>query len=233
LDVRSSDSLGDSIFGIQLLQKEANIMKCLFRFDNYKAIRQEHALATRWKILNMQIDQRMKRFKEPIHSYNSYKAKGEKNLGCLFSDGNDYEIITWIDVLHIMFRTLEKVKDFNHEEILKNLTIIQEYCIYNCNNRIDILLTKGSNILLVEFAYWFNDKETYLKKFAQVATYKSMIEQDLPKDTNVKIFVLPYKAEYSEDLTSIESDLQSRINELASTIINFFDDKKALKQIDR
>lgn len=180
----------------------------------------------------MDIDSRMKRFKEQVRLYNKFKNIGEGRIDYTCKDEKDYEIITWIDVLHIIYRAMNKAEEIRKNST-SNITIIQEYCIYSSNNnRIDIMLTKGSNILLVEFSYWYKDKEPYVKKFAQVATYKSMLEQDLPKDINIKIFVLPYKAEWTEDSKPIESDLEKRIEELSNKIVNFFDDNKALKAID-
>ena len=184
----------------------------LKQYENYDKIKNflknNNFPLENWKIYNKTIEERTSLIQE-----NTYYKKFINIADFYKISYNKTEIISWIDNLFIIYRTLEGIK-----EKINNLKIIQEMNIPFTKKRADIILIKDDKILIIEFSYNKWDEEyRYSIKLEQAITYKELLKNILPENIKIANYTFLIKPEEENELSNEES-----IKNLQKYILYFF-----------
>jgi len=111
------------------------------------------------------------------------------------------EKLSWLDTLNIMSYALECVD----EDVLKGITIIQEYKIPFSNKRADYVLVYQNKILIIEFSFdRLGDTYKYETKLNQAIGYKELLTNVLPSHIEVGTYTFIIEPEIDEDGNRVE-----------------------------
>lgn len=111
------------------------------------------------------------------------------------------EKLSWLDTLNLLYYSLKYV----NEEILDDLTIIQEYKIPFSNKRADYILVYQNKILIIEFSFdKLGDVYKYENKLNQAMGYKELLSNLLPPHIEVGTYTFILEAEIDENGKEIE-----------------------------
>lgn len=212
-------------------------MKYLFkkRISSYYNLLKEDIRAYNWEIQNKSIKERYEYVKKYSY-FNVLKETADNNE----IKYNDYEIISWLDSMSILYKCFQLLKDKilknnrdDYLDIYSNITIIQEYNIPFTNKRPDYLLILNNQILIIEFSYSKIDNKDYQfqTKLNQVINYKELINNLLSDKINIGTYTFiihPEDENKNANKKEIENFVDFLIYYFKNTRINAL---KALEEI--
>ena len=108
-------------------------MKTLYKltFDEFERLVKEKLQIDNWMVFEDSASSRLDRVQDRHYFVTLKRRAEEKGIKV-----HEQEIISWLDTLNLLYHTFYDV----NKEILKNLTIFQEFQIPFTNKRADYLL---------------------------------------------------------------------------------------------
>ncbi len=197
-------------------------MKCLYELNVEQLIKlvEEDLTLDGWTIWNESIEKRTDYARE-LKRFEILKGRAkEQGLKVL-----DREIVTWLDTLTMLYRSL---KNINDSELTENLKIFQEFVMPYSRRRSDYLLVYDNKILILEFSFdkWGDAK--YEAKLQQASSYKEILSVFLPKEIDIGTYTFLIAPDEDEEGRFICDNVTNRrvnddkVEELANVIQKFF-----------
>jgi hypothetical protein len=118
-----------------------------------------------------------------------------------FFELKDEEVITWMDTLLLLRRTL--IELYNRGTLKEELVTIMEYpFVFGNFMRSDYLLVFERTIIVVEFGMFNQDEkrkeERYTKKIQENIGHRHILANMLSKDINIYTYVFMYRPEFDD-----------------------------------
>ena len=168
-------------------------MNCLHEltYETLTGLVEDKLKIARWQIYEQTTKERLKTITEKNYYKYLYKQANKK----LFNV-HSAEILSWIDTLNLLYYSLENVED----NILNDITILQEYKIPFSNKRADYLLVYQNKILILEFSFdRLGDTYKYETKLNQAIGYKELLTSLLPSNIEIGTYTFIIEAEVDKD----------------------------------
>ncbi len=173
-----------------------------------------------WKIKTGKVQEKANSIKNS-GALEFYKDKIRENTG---HNPYNHQLVTIFDAISILKTVFESntlLKEIEHR-----IGIIFEYIIpYADSKRIDVILTGGNRLLILEFSYTedvskSNIDKRIADKHEQNKLYKDMLERYLPNEIKIST----HEVVYVPDLDIEENRLhnENTFNNLRGIINNFF-----------
>lgn len=163
-------------------------MNCLkeYTYQNFEEFLEEELELFYWEIWDTDLKTRINTAKNHKRFEILQELSIESDI-----DANDSEVLSWIDTLRTLYKTLEYIPNNIKDEI----KIIQEYKIPFSKKRADYLLLYRNKILILEFSFTRDEEQDYKVKLKQVLGYKELMMDLLPNNIDIGTYVFLLKPE--------------------------------------
>lgn len=150
-----------------------------------------------WKIEKQLLKERSEKYNQTFIYQMLKKQFYQENISIW--PLKDEEIITWIDTLTILRRTIDQIEIMGVQ--LDKLHIIMEYpLVYGNHMRTDYLLVYDRLIIVLEFGMFNQDEkrseERYTKKLQDSINHRQVLANMIDSRVKVVNYVLVYRPEY-------------------------------------
>ena len=165
-------------------------MNCLksYSFKQLLSYVEETLDISTWYVVDKSANNRLEYTKEKPYYKKLKRQAAKTNI-----PAEPAEILSWIDTLNILYHTLEGLP----QDILDDITIVQEYKIPFSNKRADYMLVYRNKILIIEFSFKNRDQARYETKLKQILGYKEMLLGLLPNSIEIGTYVFIIEPEIS------------------------------------
>lgn len=211
-------------------------MKTLYKlpYEEFKKLVKEELQIDSWMVFDDSASSRYDRVQDRHYFITLKKQAEESGMNVRVQ-----EIISWLDTLNLLYHTLNEVD----EEILKRLTVFQEFQIPFTNKRADYLLVYQNKILILEFSFDKLGKEyKFETKLNQAVNYKELLSNLIPSYIKIGTYTFMINPEVDQNGRYIlkhnrytDADEQAnneKMSDLAAYIDLFFSDRDdALMQL--
>lgn len=193
-------------------------MKSLKKFDSINEFYRfsDVLINDQWKIEKQLLKERVEVYKNHF-LFKSMKEDFENKNISIFQL-KDEEVITWLDTLILLRRTLNNIS--NQFVDLSKIIILMEYpLIYGNHMRVDYIILIERLVIVLEFGMFNQDErrseERFTKKLQESIAYRQIITNSVEQSLNIVNYVMIYKPEYDRKSNeSLESNLAYNFQEV-------------------
>ena len=150
-----------------------------------------------WKIEKQLLKERVEKYNKTFLFQMLKKQFIQENISIW--PLKDEEVITWIDTLSILKRTINQLKVRNLD--LNRFSIVMEYpLVFGNHMRTDYLLIYDRLIIVLEFGMFNQDEkrseERYTKKLQDSITHRQVLANMIDNRVKIVNYVLVYRPEH-------------------------------------
>lgn len=174
-------------------------VKCMYEFDGMSALNifTDYLEKINWRIEKQLLKERVITYTENPKFIELKKKFIESKLSIWAL--KDEEVITWMDTLLIMRRTMMQL--FKKGISSEKLKIIMEYpLVYGNHMRTDYLIVYERLIIVLEFGMFNQDEkrseERYTKKLQDSITHRQVLSNMIRDQIKIVNYVMIYRPEY-------------------------------------
>lgn len=215
-------------------------MKCMYQFESISTL---NSFTDYLEKINWRIEKQL--LKERVEKYTDNPKF--KELKKQFNDSKltiwplkDEEVITWMDTLLIMRRTMMHL--FKKGILGEKLKIVMEYpLVYGNHMRTDYLIVYERLIIVLEFGMFNQDEkrseERYTKKLQDSITHRQVLANMIRDQIKIVNYVMVYRPEYDRYYQrSFEENIEYNYREirmLTDFIMNLVSEQESLSAVSQ
>lgn len=215
-------------------------IKCMYEFDGMSSLNvfTDYLEKYNWRIEKQLLKDRVLAY-ENNPKYKELKKQFNDNKLSIWAL-KDEEVITWMDTLLIMRRTMMQLfKKGVHSDKLK---VIMEYpLVYGNHMRTDYLIIYERLIIVLEFGMFNQDEkrseERYTKKLQDSITHRQVLANMIRDQIKIVNYVMIYRPEYDRFLQkSYEENIEYNYREvklLTDFIMKLVDEQESLSAVSQ